>query len=161
MINNLKQVCVKQYDKPSGFLAIFSFIRLINNNLLGWPAGLPSFFMSAEMSPVEAVHASCSHLSTTFLGVCLFDDDCGMICIYESPDNINSACDGFPAKCFCETRCPPWQWCCFVHQTIIWGSMPDLNVIKHVLLVLLYTCMYIKLLDLWIQQICVWEGNSE
>jgi hypothetical protein len=104
MTNNLEHVCVKQCGKPSS-LTIFFYPA---NQQPSWPASWPAgFFMPAKMSPVGAGRARCSHLSATFPGVCFFDADCEMICIYESPDNIDGTCDGFPAKCYCETQCPP------------------------------------------------------
>jgi hypothetical protein len=81
MTNNLEHVCVKQCGKPSS-LTIFFYPA---NQQPSWPASWPAgFFMPAKMSPVGAGRARCSHLSATFPGVCFFDADCEMICIYES-----------------------------------------------------------------------------
>ncbi|CAL5001500.1 unnamed protein product [Urochloa decumbens] len=69
---------------------------------------IPGLMYSLQMAPpVGAKRAACSHLSGVFPGPCYLDATCAGICVEESSDNINGACDGFPSRCFCETRCPP------------------------------------------------------
>ena len=64
-------------------------------------------FMHAEMGSVGAKRAACSHLSGRFSGVCFDDQSCEFVCKVESEGNTGGACDDFPARCYCQTQCPP------------------------------------------------------
>ncbi|KAG2585390.1 hypothetical protein PVAP13_6KG395600 [Panicum virgatum] len=63
--------------------------------------------VAAEMGSVGAKRAACSHLSGVYPDWCINDSSCEEVCKVESHDNIGGACDDFPARCYCQTQCPP------------------------------------------------------
>ncbi|CAL5004131.1 unnamed protein product [Urochloa decumbens] len=64
--------------------------------------------VTAEMmAPVAGSDDACScrHLSGTYNGLCW--GNCDLACKTESQDNIRGACDDFPSRCYCYTKCSP------------------------------------------------------